>query len=80
MFVNIFHTYWQANLGYQNGKSLKEWNCSSYFERMSLLPDIPDIYNFLAYEQDLTLNGCLCSPIQSPASEDWKLPQALGPH
>ena len=60
--------------------SFNRRNCSSHFDRMSLSPDIPDIYDFLAYEQDLTLNGCLCSPIQSPASEDWKLPQALGPH
>ena len=60
--------------------SFNRRNCSSHFDRMSLSPDIPDIYDVLAYEQDLTLNGCLCSPIQSPASEDWKLPQALGPH
>ena len=60
--------------------SFNRRNCSSHFDRMSLSPDIPDIYDFLAYEQDLTLNGCLCSRIQSPASEDWKLPQALGPH
>ena len=39
-------------------------------------PDVPGILGF----QFLTLNGCLCLQIRSLASEDWKSPQALGPH